>query len=764
MGTPLSCVAWILRTTLVVCALVSAYRIRLYAVTNYGRVIHEFDPWFNYRATEYLATFGAKKFFQWYDHTVWYPLGRPVGTTIYPGMQFVSVWLWQVLSHTSFNMSLNDVCVFVPAWFGVIATAFLGLLTYQGTSNVDAAVAASLIMSMIPAHMMRSVAGAFDNECVAVSCLCATFYFWCRAVQSPNSWPWGAVAGMAYFAMVATWGGYIFVLNMIGAHSGVLMILGRYSRSLHHAYSLFFIVGTSLAIQVPVVGLMPLRSLEQMAPLVLFLWFQAVELCSYVETVKKMNRRQALSFRQGVFTGFITLGGLVSAILFEMGYFGPVSARVRGLFLQHTRTGNPLVDSVAEHQATSPRAYWQYLHYTCYLGPIGFCICAAGSTPTDARVFLLLYAATTYYFSAKMNRLVLLLGPVAASLSGITLASAVGWAAGQLVDLFDRGTDLPTSEDKVEKKRNESTKTPVKKLKKDIPVGGMLGELLEPYEDVYEEAYLPRKLAAVAVFMSIAVLGLEFYVYCDSIAEAMSEPTIMFRHVLKNGTKIIVDDYREAYWWLRDNTPEDSRVMAWWDYGYQINGVANRTTIADGNTWNHEHIATLGRCLTSPEKKAHESIRHLADYFLVWAGGGSDDIAKSPHMARIANSVYSDVCPQDPTCRKFAVDSKGEPTPMMGESLLWKLHGHNMKAGVQADPSLFEEAYTSKYGLVRIFKVLNISQQSKAWAINQSNWKCDAPGSWFCPGEYPAALNSLMSKRKAFKQLEDFNAAAGKGS
>ena len=32
---------------------------------------------------------------------------------------------------------------------------------------------------------------------------------------------------------------------------------------------------------------------------------------------------------------------------------------------------------------------------------------------------------------------------------------------------------------------------------------------------------------------------------------------------------IIVDDYREAYWWLRDKTPEDSRVMAWWDYGYQ---------------------------------------------------------------------------------------------------------------------------------------------------------------------------------------------------
>ena len=46
----------------------------------------------------------------------------------------------------------------------------------------------------------------------------------------------------------------------------------------------------------------------------------------------------------------------------------------------------------------------------------------------------------------------------------------------------------------------------------------------------------------------------------------------------------IVDDYREAYWHLRDHTPKDARVMAWWDYGYQITGVGERTTVADGNT------------------------------------------------------------------------------------------------------------------------------------------------------------------------------------
>ena len=61
-----------------------------------------------------------------------------------------------------------------------------------------------------------------------------------------------------------------------------------------------------------------------------------------------------------------------------------------------------------------------------------------------------------------------------------------------------------------------------------------------------------------------------------------------------NGRRIMIDDFREAYSWLRTNTHPEDVILSWWDYGYQLAGMANRTTIVDNNTWNHTHIGKAG--------------------------------------------------------------------------------------------------------------------------------------------------------------------------
>ena len=36
------------------------------------------------------------------------------------------------------------------------------------------------------------------------------------------------------------------------------------------------------------------------------------------------------------------------------------------------------------------------------------------------------------------------------------------------------------------------------------------------------------------------------------------------------GQELLITDYLDSYEWLSKNTPEDARVLSWWDYGYQV--------------------------------------------------------------------------------------------------------------------------------------------------------------------------------------------------
>jgi len=885
--------------------LTKAYTIRLHAIENYGYIIHEFDPYFNFRATQYLYDNGWKAFAQWFDYKVWYPLGRPVGTTIYPGMQVTAVWLvkswlpfwfglkewigtsipsnvvaksaWEVAKSSSGitatvasvmatmgmkwnEMSLNDVCCLLPAWFGSLATFFTGMLALECSANfgynegsrfgtvldklplvghyiqmftrstrktlafftgmdIDsdhrlppttrsslqtASLCSMLVtmffMSIVPAHIMRSVGGGFDNESVAMTAMTLVFYFWTRSLRgSPDGGDviasvkddnvgiqirqkqdvgfklssqtkaaafYGALTGLAYFYMVAAWGGYVFVVNLVGAHAGMLVLLGRHSSKLHAAYSAFYLVGTALATRVPVVGTTPLRSLEQLGPMVVFLGMQLIEYCERVRTRDNLGRKDLwlLRIRVGGLAGVLAVA--IAMLLWPTGFFGPISARVRGLFVKHTKTGNPLVDSVAEHQEAKPEAYDQYLSFVAKVAPFGFGMVAVGFC-NDASSFLLVYGMAAYFFSHKMVRLILLTAPIASICGGIAIgrvaSCCIEGMCGWNLDVWEFfGADsediVSTVEAKVvssngagkKGKKKKSLNEEAKKLgavstatiAAKLPIrSNLVFQLLVRASWIYLAYYLSNKHAHDIT---------EFRANCDQMAVAMSHPTILFKGQTQDGGEVLVDDYREAYWWLRDNTPEDARIMAWWDYGYQITAIANRTTIADGNTWNHEHIALLGRALTSPLKEGHRIARHMADYVLLWTGGGGDDLAKSPHLARIANSVYRHMCPGDPTCSEFSMPG-GQPSLMMRESLLFKLHqGHDV------DKNRFKQVYTSSHGKVKIYRVNSVSKESKEWV--SKNRVCDAPGSWYCQGQYPPGLQKVLKDKKDFKQLEDFNA------
>lgn len=163
---------------------------------------------------------------------------------------------------------------------------------------------------------------------------------------------------------------------------------------------------------------------------------------------------------------------------------------------------------------------------------------------------------------------------------------------------------------------------------------------------------------AVLSFIMLAT----YTMHCTWVtSEAYSSPSIVLSARAHDGSRIIFDDFREvsrkilgrtirnfssilcflqAYGWLKSNTPEDARVMSWWDYGYQITAMANRTVLVDNNTWNNTHISRVGQAMASGEEKALEIMRELdVDYVLVIFGGltgySSDDINKFLWMVRI---------------------------------------------------------------------------------------------------------------------------------
>lgn len=143
-----------------------------------------------------------------------------------------------------------------------------------------------------------------------------------------------------------------------------------------------------------------------------------------------------------------------------------------------------------------------------------------------------------------------------------------------------------------------------------------------------------QRNGAIALLFGAFYLLSKYATHCTWVtSEAYSSPSIVLAARGAHGNRIIFDDYREAYFWLRQNTPQDAKVMSWWDYGYQITAMGNRTVIVDNNTWNNTHIATVGRAMSSYEDEAYEIMRSLdVDYVLVVFGGvtgySSDDINK----------------------------------------------------------------------------------------------------------------------------------------
>ncbi|CAG2053123.1 unnamed protein product [Timema podura] len=544
---------------------------------------------------------------------------------------------------------------------------------------------AACFIAIVPGYISRSVAGSYDNEGIAIFALQFTYYLWVKSVKTGSIF-WSCMAALSYFYMVSAWGGYVFIINLIPLHVFALLVMGRYSNRLFTSYTTFYILGLLLSMQIPFVGFQPIRTSEHMAASGVFALLVCMAALRYLQSILSKSEFKyfftvsALLAAAGV---FLSVVGLTYA-----GVIAPWSGRFYSLWdTGYAKIHIPIIASVSEHQPTTWFSFFFDLHILVTTFPVGLWYCIKDIT--DERVFvsrsassdlsskgercmfdlslkagrclldsvkLSMYAISAVYFAGVMVRLMLTLTPVVCVLSGVAFS--------RLLELFLKEEDDPQVTD------SDSEEDPGgdKSSRNMYDKAGKLRKM--KHEQTKETNGLGVNIRSIIIFAVLMMLMM-FAVHCTWVtSNAYSSPSIVLASYGQDG---------EAYYWLSQNTASDARVMSWWDYGYQIAGMANRTTLVDNNTWNNSHIALVGKAMSSNESQAYKIMVSLdVDYVLVIFGGvigySGDDINKFLWMVRIAEGEHpKDIRESDYFTDRgeFRVDAEGTPTLL--NCLMYKL-------------------------------------------------------------------------------------------
>uniref|UniRef100_A0A7S3CNR1 dolichyl-diphosphooligosaccharide--protein glycotransferase n=1 Tax=Strombidium rassoulzadegani TaxID=1082188 RepID=A0A7S3CNR1_9SPIT len=697
----------VLKLTILILISALSFAIRVFSVIKFESVIHEYDPWFNFRSTKFMLENGVYEFWNWYDSESWHPLGRVVGGTVFPGIMFTSCFIKWVVDFLAFPIDIRNICVFLAPFFSIFQCFSTYQLTKEATNKPEHGLFAALFIAIVPSIISRGVAGSYDNEAVAIWALVNTFYLWLKAVNT-GSILWSILCTLSYFYMVASWGGYSFIINLIPVFVLGTMFINKFNLRIYVAYSIFYTFGSLMAMTITFVNFQVIRSSEHLASHITFLAMNAYVILSYIRQNLAEDQLAAV-----MRLGQILIIGCFLLLFVFLTMSGTTKFSGRSMTLidpTYAKNHMPLIASVAEHSPSVWSNYFIHLNTIIFFMPVGLYLTLVHKM-TLGKLFLSMYAVFAVYFSCVMVRLMLVLAPVVCIVSGI--------AVGEIVRKSTKSIRLALIGKKEESQGER------RKAHPEIPDFELTSKR--------KGRLIPVEVALVLILVVVYVL--KDYVFHSVFysAEALSDPQIIQSGgVDANGNRIIIDDYREAYYWLKQNTAKEAKILSWWDYGYQITGMSNRTVIVDNNTWNNTHIATVGKVLASDEEEAYRLAKSLdAKYVLVIFGGYSamsgDDLSKFLWFVRIAAGVFPDMVEEDyyKDGRYFGVDA-AELSERFANTITYKMlyyrfgeilvergqepgfdRARRKDIGVKdIHFKRFREAYTSSMWMVRIYEVL----------------------------------------------------------
>ncbi len=558
---------------------------------EYGFELNEFDPYYNYRATNFLVENGLEAYTDWHDYMAWHPNGRDISATSQAALHMTAAFTYPVFGAGS---TVYDYTIMFPVVFGSLTTVVVFALV-RVIAGTTAGLFASLFFAVSVPVIVRGTIGWFKSEPLGLFYGLLAAYLLLSGLRATDR-KWEAAARLAgggiFMAFgLGAWGGIQFFVLPVSVFFLVLPLVRRDLGFLMWAVPLFaasFLLSV-LAFERPGIHFVTgVGGLLVAGPAAYLVGSSLLQRFS-AEAVRLRNGALLLAGTAAAGAGALVANHTLQFIsLPEFRYQNAINP-----FLTTT---NPLVDSVAEHATTTTAQSFFFLSVLMLFAGAGAWLMLGGREKLrgyhnrlrgDMVAFALILGIFGAHISSAYIRLELF-----ASISVIVLAS-VG------LSVLAAEVLKPT----VRTKRHS----------RGTPLAG--------------------RIAFVAVTIGLLMVPTVVPTHGNWVDSVRGPPTI-----LNGGTNFgtLLSDWPDTLEWLRTETPEDSIVAAWWDYGYWITTVGNRTSMADNGTLDYEAIRAIARMMLADPDAAWAWLNEMgADYVLLFVA--ATKIQQEPVEAYLLN-------------------------------------------------------------------------------------------------------------------------------
>ena len=563
-------------------AFTTAFIMRAYPI-KYGYFLNEFDPYFDYRATKYIVDHGLDAYWKWHDTMSWYPEGRNIPGTSQSGLHVVTALLYGAFG---VGQSLLNFTIILPVVIGSLTTIIVfALVRIMG--GTTAGMFAALFFAFSPAIIQRGNLGWFKSEPVGLFFGLLAVYLFLSAIKHrevkyaiPKALAGGIILGLAN----ASWGGIQYFSIPLSLFLIALPFFRRDTQIPMYVAIAFTIFALISAGGFPRPGISFVTGLPGIALI------GSTVFLIIANFLKKFTQpRNEIRNTTFLLAAFVAVAvGVISS-----GAYNPSSFRYLNAINPFLSTQNALTASVAEH--FTPTLVDYFNDYSILLMFAGFGAWMAFKRRDDMSIFALIIGLTGVYVSATFARLL-----VYASIGIIVLAG---------LGLYEVTRSI------LERREPSSGSIPTpaikaRKIKKKKKFEHSSGGVQRP-----NKARIIR-IAYVAVIIFMLSIPMVYPPNSNWLTLVDIPPSIANGGT---GYRLQTNDWIDALNWISKNTSKNAVIASWWDYGYWITTMGNRTSLADNGTINQTRIQTIAKMFMDDTKDGIKTAQDLkADYILIY--------------------------------------------------------------------------------------------------------------------------------------------------